>query len=134
MTDKKEVFAKLNKCKSEVFELKTQLNQLNDQKEAWFNKKETYSKDISKLIKKVKQEKSQRDKFTSDVKKDKKNREKYNEKAKKKIEEVKKLNKEKREIQRTPAYRRRTHSEPDIGSRHGFLRYKLGIVLLAAFV
>ena len=76
------------------------LIELNDQKEAWFNKKESCGKDISKLIKKVKTSKAKRDLLTKKVKADKADREKYNEKAKKKIEQVKKLNKEKAEVQK----------------------------------
>ena len=54
MEQKKELFDKLNKCKTEITELKSTLNQLNDQKEEWFEKKSSYGKDISKIIGKIK--------------------------------------------------------------------------------
>jgi len=98
MTKKKEVFDEFNKHKREVIELKSSLNQINDQKEAWFKKKDEFGKQISKLIKQVKSDKEKRNEFTKKVKEDKKHREDYNTKIKKKIESAKKLNKEKTDL------------------------------------
>ena len=55
MTDNKEVFNKLSKQKREVIDLKNRLNKVNEEKEAWFSKKNQYSKEISQFIKKVKE-------------------------------------------------------------------------------
>ena len=36
----KKLFEQLGKCKKEISELRNQLNQVNEQKESWFEKKE----------------------------------------------------------------------------------------------
>ncbi|MBW2996425.1 hypothetical protein KY332_03935 [Candidatus Woesearchaeota archaeon] len=100
MNDKSELKKKLNICKTEINRLRKTLNQLDDQKEAWFKKKEEYSKDISKLIGRVKGSKRTRDKYTKEVKVSKEKRKELNDRIRAKIEEFKKLNIEKRDIQK----------------------------------
>lgn len=96
--EKKELFRQLNEKRREVSVLRANLNQADDQKESWFSKKESYSKDISDFIKKVKKNKEERNALTELVKKDKKVRTESNSQARSKIEELKSLNKEKTEI------------------------------------
>ena len=100
MAEEKDSFKDLNKCKTEITGLKNTLNELDNQKESWFKKKEEHTKKISKFIKEIKDIKKQRDKLTKQVKEDKKERDNRNEEVKKKIEEVKKLNKEKSEVKK----------------------------------
>lgn len=96
--EKKELFRQLNEKRREVSVLRANLNQADDQKESWFSKKESYSKDISDFIKKVKKNKEERNALTELVKKDKKVRTESNSQARSKIEELKSLNKEKMDI------------------------------------
>ena len=90
----------LNKCKDEINRLRRALNQLDEQKESWFKKIGSLSKQISKLIGKVKSNKGSRDKFTKEVKTTKVKRQKINVQIRAKIEEFKKLDKEKQEVQK----------------------------------
>lgn len=96
--EKKELFRKLNECRAEINKLKTTLNEIDEQKENWFSKKEKYSDEIGALISKVKENKNKRDSLTKGVKNDKGQREKFNEEIKKKISQVRELNKKKQEF------------------------------------
>ncbi len=98
--EKKELFRKLNECRDEITKLKTTLNELDEQKENWFNKKEKHSDEIVALINKAKENKRKRDSLTKSVKTDKTQREKFNEETKKKISQLKESNKKKQELLR----------------------------------
>ena len=59
--NKKELNNKLYAIEKEVKDLRQQLNKLVKPKETWFKKKEGQKKDISKLIKKIKDLKSKKE-------------------------------------------------------------------------
>ena len=48
--EKKELLKQLSEKQKTIYNLKKQLNKVNDQKEAWFKKKEKLSKKIGQLI------------------------------------------------------------------------------------
>ena len=96
--EKKDLFRKLDEKRREISALRSSLNQIDEQKEQWFDKKNTYSKEISELIKQVKKNKEDRNSLTNQVKKDKEIRTESNNLARKKIEELGNLNKEKEEV------------------------------------
>ncbi len=95
---KKELLNQLNEKKKKILDLKSKLNELNDQKEHWFHKKEEISKKIRSHISTIKNSKRERNVFTKQVKDSKGKREDLNKQIKDKINEVKKLNKEKKDI------------------------------------
>src|SRR3989344_4766459 len=95
--EKGELFRKLDDTKREITALRTELNQIDDQKESAFSKKEQYNREINGLIKQIKDNKNKRDSLTEEVKKDKEKRDKLNEEINKKISEIKKLNQEKKD-------------------------------------
>lgn len=96
--DKKELFKKLDELKKEILTLRTSLNEIDEQKESWFNKKESYSSEIRKLIGAIKDDKKKRDELTQKVKEDKEERKKVNDDALAKISQIQAFNKEKEEI------------------------------------
>lgn len=96
--EKKELVRKFGEAKNEVKKLKDRLNEVNALKEGWFEKKEKSGKDISRLLKQVREAKSRRDALVKEIKEKKERREEYNNKIKKNIEEIKRLESEKREI------------------------------------
>ena len=95
--EKSELFRKLDDVKREITALRTELNQIDDQKESSFSKKEQYNREINNLIKQIKDNKNKRDSLTEEVKKDKEKRDKLNEEINRKISEIKKLNQEKKD-------------------------------------
>ena len=95
---KQELTKKFDDVKKEIKRLRDRLIDLNNQKEAWFEKKEKTNREISKYIKQTREFKSQRDSLTKDVKEIKEKRKEHNEKIKKNIDEIKRLEKEKMEI------------------------------------
>jgi len=96
--NKKELLKNLSKCRREIIELKLSLNQLDNQKEEWFKKKEKTSNDLSNLFKKIKELKNSRNSLTKKVKELKPKRKNYNKLIKEKISEIKNVNNEKKEI------------------------------------
>ena len=52
--EKKELFSKLGELRKEVILLRTDLNQIDDQKEAAFQKKDKYNLQIKDLIRNIK--------------------------------------------------------------------------------
>lgn len=100
MEERKELLQKLEECKKEINELRTSLNQIDQEKENWFSTREKYSKEISKLIGEVKGSKDERNKFTQEVKLSKGQREEYAKLVREKITEIKKLENERREIEK----------------------------------
>lgn len=95
MQEKNELFGRLDKIKKEVTALRDSLNELDQQKESWFQKKEEYGKKIRHLIIQVKEKRNQRDSLTKKVKEDKEKRNSINKKIKDSISEIKNLNEEK---------------------------------------
>ncbi len=96
--EKKELIRKFNEIKNEVKKLRDQLNDLDKQKEAWFEKKENTSKEILRYVKQIKEFKAKRDFLTKDVQEIKGEREKYNDKIKENINQIRRLEGEKMEI------------------------------------
>src|SRR3989338_1804731 len=78
MQEKNELFGRLDKIKKEVTALRDSLNELDQQKESWFQKKEEYGKKIRHLIIQVKEKRNS-----------------INKKIKDSISEIKNLNEEK---------------------------------------
>ena len=95
MQEKNELFSRLAEIKKEVNALRDKLNELDQQKESWFQKKEEYSKKIRYLISQVKEKRNKRDSLTKKVKEDKEKRSSSNKRIKDSISEIKKLNEEK---------------------------------------
>ena len=90
----------INELKNDIQELRRSLNQINDQKEALFQKREKLGKEIISLINITKNIRKKRDELTTSVKEFKGERKKLNEDITKKIDNIKKLNKEKRDLER----------------------------------
>jgi uncharacterized coiled-coil DUF342 family protein len=95
--ERKELFTQLDELNKEVRALRATLNQLNDQKEALFSKRESSGKEISGLIRQVRSLRSERNKLTTDVKAAKVERKSLNDVINKKIDEIKKFDKEKKD-------------------------------------
>ena len=98
--ERKGLIRQSNELNNEIRQLKSSLNKINDQKEAFFRKKEELNKQISDLIGEIKSSRSERNQLTTSVKESKVKRRELNSEIKKKIDEIKKLNKEKTEIAR----------------------------------
>ncbi len=96
--ERKDLLKKLNELNVEISGIRNDLNILNDQKEAAFSNRESTGKKISEFIGKIKEIKSNRDKFTALVKEHKEKRKASRELVKKKIAEFKELDKQKKEL------------------------------------
>lgn len=93
--DNKKLFEEYDKLKKEIMALRLQLNSIDAEKEEAFGKKDAVTKEISDIIKKVKELKAKRDDLTKQVKSSKEKRKELNDIIVKKIDEVKKVNAEK---------------------------------------
>ena len=93
--EKTGLLKQLNEKKALIKELRSNLNELNDQKEHWFEQKDKASKEIRKIIGDLKSSKIKRDELTVVVKKHKVSRDELNKKIKKQVSEMKVLEKEK---------------------------------------
>ena len=80
---------KINVLKQEITELRTRLNQVNEEKETWFAKKETARSEIARLIGEIRELKRERDNLTNFVKESKKTREQLNSGIRDKITNIK---------------------------------------------
>ena len=98
--EKKALLKKADECKKGIAQLKAQLNQINDQKENSFSKKDEISKHIAKLISEAKNSKTKRNELTKQVRESKSKREEYNKQISDRIMKIKELEKEKNEILR----------------------------------
>lgn len=78
----RELEEELRRHKIEIAKLRTNLNELDKEKEAWFKKKYEASKKIRESIQKIKDNKTKRDSLTSEVKDLKQKRDKINEEIK----------------------------------------------------
>lgn len=90
----KELVKELNNHKIEVSKLRNALNELDREKEAWFRKKEEFSKSIRDLIQKIKDSKVKRDSLTHEVRELKPKRDSINREISEKLNELGKLKKE----------------------------------------
>jgi uncharacterized coiled-coil DUF342 family protein len=97
--ENKELIQKFNQDKIEITKLRNQLNDLNNQKESWFDKFEQIRRDISRIIREKRESFSKRNSATVEVKSDKVKREEFNKQIKEKIEEKKKILLEKDHIE-----------------------------------
>ena len=96
----KDLYKKLQDLKREIAVLRSELNQIDEQKESAFDAKDKISKQISDSIKRVKEAKSSRNKLTEEVKKLKEQRNQHNEEITTKIKDIKKLNQDKKDIEK----------------------------------
>ncbi|MBT4823992.1 hypothetical protein HN695_05310 [Candidatus Woesearchaeota archaeon] len=96
--EKKSLLDELNKKKELIKELRSKLNEINEQKEQWFQQRNNASQEIKKLIGQLKEAKTTRDGFTTTVKGSKVSRDDLNKKIKVKVDELKKYEKEKSDI------------------------------------
>lgn len=89
---------KIDELRDEVKRLREELNSLDNLKEHLFQEKNKIGKEISELIKEVKEKKNKRDSLTKQVKETKEKRKKLDDEIFIKIKAVKELNKEKKKI------------------------------------
>ena len=87
----------LDSLKKEISELRSNLNNINDEKEALFNKKNEIGGRIRQLIAAVKENKDKRNELTNAVKLNKEKRQKIHDDISEKIKEVKKTEPEHKE-------------------------------------
>ncbi len=88
----------VNELKAAVRALRDALNQLDDQKEEAFSKKNALGKQIVELITLNTKLRAERDAITDEVKKAKVERKKFNETIRQSIEKAKKLHQEKKDV------------------------------------
>ncbi len=96
--ERKDLMRELELRKKQVEELRNKLNQLNNEKEGWFKKKEEFASQISGVIGHLSSDKKERNKFTNEVKELKTKRKELHDLIKARISEVKKFNEQKKEI------------------------------------
>ncbi|MBT4540925.1 hypothetical protein HOC35_05415 [Candidatus Woesearchaeota archaeon] len=95
--EKNKLLEKLKDKKAIVQDLRSKLNEINEQKESAFEKKDKISKEIRGNISQLKGAKDSRDKLTGGVKSAKDSRDELNKKIKVKINELKKLENDKQD-------------------------------------
>jgi len=95
---KKELFRNFDILKNNIISLRNELNKIDKDKEYWFSKKESISKNIKEKINTIKENKSKRDSLTKKVKELKEKRNSLNEETRKKISEFKNLSNEKNKL------------------------------------
>jgi uncharacterized coiled-coil DUF342 family protein len=111
--DKEELFKKLDETKKTIQQLRDSLNLVDPQKEEWFRKKDEFGKQIRSLISKARQDKEQRNSFTTAVRKAKEERQKVVKLLREKSEYLKQLQDEKKKVidklnlKRDPAFIKR---------------------------
>jgi len=91
---KKELFADFYKLRNEINSSNKNLNRIDNEKGAWFRKKEDLSGNIRKKINTVKEDRNKRDSLTKEVRELKEKRRNFNEETKKKSSELAKLKNE----------------------------------------
>jgi len=95
---KKELFANFDKLRSEIMSSNNNLNRIDNEKKAWFRKKEDLSQNIRKKIQIIKESRNKRNSLTKEVKELKEKRSNFNDENKKKISELVKLNNENKNL------------------------------------
>ncbi len=88
---KKELFAELDKLRKEINHSRNELNKIDNDKEAWFNKKKELFVTIRKKVESIRENKKKRDSLTKNVKDLKKKRDAFNQEIRNKISELAKL-------------------------------------------
>lgn len=88
---KKDLFIVLDKLRNEVNSFNNNLNRIDNEKKAWFRKKEDISQNIRKKINSIKESRNKRNSLTKEVRLLKEKRSNFNEENKKKISELVKL-------------------------------------------
>ena len=83
--------------RQDISKIKQQLDDLEEKKEYWFQKKELLKKEINIHIQKIKEIKTERDKRNIELEELRKQRDRYNSDVKHLIKKIKKLNEEKAE-------------------------------------
>ena len=68
MEDKSNQQKRLKAHRSEILEIKKELNTLNTEKEKWFEKKESQKHEIADAITKIKSLKGSKDKISDEIK------------------------------------------------------------------
>jgi uncharacterized coiled-coil DUF342 family protein len=96
--ERKALSAELEEKKKELASLRSKLNELNTEKEAWFDKKRRATNSISDISRNIRDAKGKRNTFTKQVKDSKGRREELNKLLKDKLDEMKKLQQEKVDI------------------------------------
>ncbi|MBI4452295.1 hypothetical protein HY637_02620 [Candidatus Woesearchaeota archaeon] len=93
----KELVEELNRHRAEASKLRNTLNELDNEKESWFRKKEEISSRIRAGIQKIKENKAKRDALTKEVKELKMKRDSFNKEIKPRSEELETLKRERTE-------------------------------------
>jgi len=91
---KKDLFTTFEKLRDEINSINKDLNRKNDEKESWFRKKDSSTKDIREKIASIRESKQKRDNLTKKVKELKEKRNVINQDINKKISEFIKLKNE----------------------------------------
>ena len=92
--NKQEIYDKLAELRKQITELRKKLNDLNSDKEKWYEKRADVGSKIKELILKLKEAKRKRDELTSKVKKLKEERQKNSDKLKELIQRFNKIRSE----------------------------------------
>ena len=98
--EKNKLFRKIGEKRREISQLQSELNSINDKKEASFQKKTELSNKISSLIDEIKKSRKERNSFTGQVKQDKVEREKRNKEVRQAVEKIKDIEKQRDELLR----------------------------------
>src|SRR3989338_7377001 len=96
--EKKKALQEVKDLKAEITKIRSELNDLDAQKESWFEKKKRISKDIVALITEITEFKKKRDELTNQVKELKKERDAKNTVVKEISTQMKKLDSDKEEF------------------------------------
>ena len=88
----------LDAISSDVTTLQRKLTEINNEKEAWFKKKEDLKVKINELVKELREQKKTNDTSSSAYSELKKERDKYNSQVKSLITNLKKLNEQKQDV------------------------------------
>jgi len=95
VVDKKAILDEFKVKRKKISELRTQLNQINEEKESFYEKQLNAGKEIKSLITEIKVLKKKRDDLTATVKESKAKKEKIVNEIKKKISEITTIKKDK---------------------------------------
>ena len=83
------------KVQTDISQLRTRLQNINEKKEFWFKKKEDLKKELNDLIHKIKEIKAEKDRKNVELQQLKEQRDKYNDEVQRLIKNIKNLNEEK---------------------------------------
>ncbi len=103
--EKQQLKVQTDALQTEIKTLRSTLNELNDQKEKFFEQRNPLGKQISGFIREIKQLRQERDSLTKEVKQAKEERAKLATEIKQKIEAFKKIHGEKKKVETKHAVR-----------------------------